>query len=278
MDTAYNYSHGYGGTGLNNIRGLSQQHPMPTSHQQHPMPTSHQQQHPQQNIPQNVPQNTAPPQQPAPQNVAPPQQPVPQNAPPPQQSAPQNIQQTQQPPPQLQQPQAQYYQQPQGYEHYSHPNIQSPLQNQVGPMGDYYLKQQQNFYRNQAYEGNVEPNGDKSTSTSDVLSHYSVHTGKKHGHTHADAYVHRQKSFKDYFMKTQVDEFGTEHSSISKSKFAVAMAIGGAAMYATKKGVDRFRDYRAEKRASELDNYPYSSNSSRSNSCSSSQHGYDPYN
>ncbi|KAJ2349286.1 hypothetical protein GGF43_004431, partial [Coemansia sp. RSA 2618] len=50
------------------------------------------------------------------------------------------------------------------------------------------------------------------------------------------------RGIKDYFMTSSFDEYGMEQSRVSKSKFVAALALGGAALYAAKKGYQQYQD------------------------------------
>ncbi|KAJ2717513.1 hypothetical protein H4R23_005294 [Coemansia sp. Cherry 401B] len=83
-------------------------------------------------------------------------------------------------------------------------------------------------------------NSAHSQRSYDTLSQYSATTRP---HTeHYDRIETNERGLKDYFMKTSFDEYGTEQARVSKSKFAVALALGGAAMYAAKMGYERYKE------------------------------------
>ncbi|KAJ2768426.1 hypothetical protein IWQ57_003538 [Coemansia nantahalensis] len=162
------------------------------------------------------------------------------------------------------------HQQPHGYEHYSHPTImRSPAHSQCGTPGvglaghPAAAGHQMPGTAHSLYSAAAEAMGHHSragqghhyekTPAHSVYSQGTGYTGlsretlseyASHPHEQSASYgeVHpRERGIKNYFMKTKVDEFGTPHEAVSKSKFAVALAISGAAAFAAKKGFDRYR-------------------------------------
>ncbi|KAJ2846059.1 hypothetical protein IWW36_004523 [Coemansia brasiliensis] len=127
-------------------------------------------------------------------------------------------------------PQQSYYQ---GYEQYSHPSVRS---------------------RNSLYSSPIPPhrsssfgpqNDRYSTTTYDTLSQYSATTRPKTEYDY-DKIETSDRGLKDYLMKTSYDEYGTEQSRLSKSRFTTALALGGAAIYAVKKGYERYKEKQLE--------------------------------
>ncbi|KAJ2785946.1 hypothetical protein H4R18_000161 [Coemansia javaensis] len=136
----------------------------------------------------------------------------------------------------------------------------------TGGGGDYYQK------RHQA-RSEYSLDGPKSAATLSMYSGYtgrSARTGRsertgrtgrsrrseRSGNDASEAPAHpeyqQEKGVKNYFMKAKVDQFGTSHESVSKTKFAIAAVLTGAAAYAAKKGVDRYRTTQAAKLMAEM--------------------------
>ncbi|KAJ2632648.1 hypothetical protein IW137_004655, partial [Coemansia sp. RSA 1287] len=101
-----------------------------------------------------------------------------------------------------------------GYEYYTQPTL-SPRQPSFGPSAP--------------------------THTYDTLSQYSATTRPKTEYDY-DKIETTDRGVKDYFMKSSFDEFGEEQSRVSKSKFVAALALGGAALFAAKKGYERYQE------------------------------------
>ncbi|KAJ2455600.1 hypothetical protein EV183_000699 [Coemansia sp. RSA 2336] len=132
------------------------------------------------------------------------------------------------PPQPMRYPPQQYYQ---GYEQYSHPSVRSrnslytppiPHQSSFGPQNDC-----------------------RSTTTYDTLSQYSATTRPKTEYDY-DKIETSDRGLKDYLMKTSYDEYGSEQTRLSKSRFTTALALGGAAIYAIKKGYERYKEKQME--------------------------------
>ncbi|KAJ2816346.1 hypothetical protein IWW50_006532 [Coemansia erecta] len=120
---------------------------------------------------------------------------------------------------QYQQPQ---YQQPQGYEHYSQMTGYPQRQPSFGP---------QDSCSQDSY----------SQYSHDTLSQYSGKSRPKTEYDY-DKIETTDRGIKDYFMTSSFDEYGMEQSRVSKSKFVAALALGGAALYAAKKGYQQYQD------------------------------------
>ncbi|KAJ2708315.1 hypothetical protein H4R19_004813 [Coemansia spiralis] len=189
-------------------------------------------------------------------------------------------------------------QQPQGYEYYSHPSIiRSPTHSQCGTPGQGLAEHAdrdvpvatQSLYSAAAaamgqhtHTGNqyekqsahsVYSQGTGYTGLSRVtLSEYASHPVAPSG-SYGEV-TPRERGIKNYFMKTKVDEFGTPHEAVSKSKFAVALAIGGAAAFAAKRGIDR---YRANRMPPMMMGDMHPGSPCMSGSMVGSQYDYNPY-
>ncbi|KAJ1718505.1 hypothetical protein LPJ61_006592, partial [Coemansia biformis] len=158
-------------------------------------------------------------------------------------------------------------QEPQGYEYYSHPSImRSPTQSQcnvsgLGAMERDVPNTAQSLYSAAAAAMDRHSGARNYHEKQPAHSIYSQDTGYtgltrdtfsecasrpiEHSVSYSEAQP-RERGIKTYFMKTRVDEFGASHESVSKSKFAMALAVGGAAAFAAKRGFDRHRNNRMQ--------------------------------